>query len=34
MNFTVTFFTISCLQDVDYLQDNAIITGKHLFLCY
>ena len=34
MNFTVTFFTISCLQAVDYLQDNAIITGKHLFLCY
>ena len=26
MNFTVT---ISCLQAVDYLQDNAIITGKH-----
>ena len=31
MNFTVTFFTISCLQAVDYLQDNAIITGKHCF---
>ena len=29
LNFTVTFFTISCLQAVDYLQDNAIITGKH-----
>ena len=29
MNFTGTFFTISCLQAVDYLQDNAIITGKH-----
>ena len=28
-NFSVTFFTISCLQAVDYLQDNAIITGKH-----
>ena len=27
MNFTVTFFTISCLQAEDYIQDNAIITN-------